>query len=53
VQEIIVKAGDKQSPDTLLRLSSDPDVGGEMFFRNAGSLTTDDTALYLRRWNSS
>jgi hypothetical protein len=31
----------------------DPEYGGDMFLRNVGCLSTDYTALYLRRQNSS
>jgi hypothetical protein len=37
----------------LLGLFFDPEDGGDIFFRNIGSLSTDYTMLYLRRYNSS
>jgi hypothetical protein len=37
----------------LLGLFSDPEDGGDMFLRNVGCLSTDYTALYPRRKNSS
>jgi hypothetical protein len=36
----------------VLSLLFDPEDGGEMFLRNVGWLSTDYTALYLRRWYS-
>jgi hypothetical protein len=37
----------------LLGLYFDPEDGGDMFLRNVGSLSTDYTALYPRRYCSS
>jgi hypothetical protein len=37
----------------LLVLFFNPEVGGDMFLRNVGWLSTDYTALYPKRYNSS
>jgi hypothetical protein len=44
------KAGSKAY---LLGLFFDPEDGGDMFLRNVGWLSIDNTALYPRRQNSS
>jgi hypothetical protein len=36
-----------------LMLCRDPEDGGDMFLQNVGSLSTEYTAPYLRRYNSS
>jgi hypothetical protein len=37
----------------LLDFFFDPEDGGDMFVQNVGRLSTDYTALFLRRYNSS
>jgi hypothetical protein len=52
------EAGSKQNSATYnmqvsYLASFDPEDGGDMFLRNIGCLSTDYTALYLRRHKSS